>query len=348
MSNTYLSRSISAGNQKTFTVSVWVKRSTIGSSTYSTIISYADTVGGSGSTARGEILFTEDKLQFGFNPTASSWNNYYPANGRLFRDVNAWYHIVVAVDTTQSTASNRLKMYVNGELQTLNSSIGTQNMDTGFNKNGSTNHIGRSTSGTTNFFDGSMSHFHFCDGQQLAPTVFGETDATTGEWKIKTSPSFTPGTNGFTILKDGNTITDQSANSNNWSLGGGTLTKTEDCPSNVFATLSPHIIPKNSANTGISSGNLRFTNGNAVWQTEASAFGVTSGKWYFEVQFQNNSGGDRRFRWGYQTQDFVNVSGNNSVLGGSGQSAVCFLTGGYSASYGGYEIGETQTNLTSD
>ena len=84
-----------------------------------------------------------------------------------------------------------------------------------------------------------MSHIHFCDGTALAPTVFGSTDATTGEWKINTSPSLHYGTNGFTILKDGNTITDQSANSNNFSLGGGTLTKTEDSPSNVFATWNP-------------------------------------------------------------------------------------------------------------
>ena len=73
----------------------------------------------------------------------------------------------------------------------------------------------------------------------LAPTVFGSTDAVTGEWKINASPTFTPGTNGFTILKDGNTITDQSSNSNNFTLGGGTLTNTEDCPSNVFATYNP-------------------------------------------------------------------------------------------------------------
>ena len=290
MASTYLTRSISAGNQKTFTTSVWVKRAEIGSTVYSSILTYADSVGGSGGTPRGEILFYEDKLQFGFNPTASSWNNYYPTSGRLFRDVNAWYHIVVAVDTTQNTASDRLKMYVNGELQVLNSSIGTQNMDTGFNKNGSTNHIGRSTSGTTNFFGGSMSHFNFCDGQQLEPTVFGETDATTGEWQIKADATFTPGTNGFTILKDGNTITDQSANSNNWSLGGGTLTNTLDCPSNVFCTWNFLDSYYTEAN---------FSNGNATVQTPnaseaycTSTLGMSSGKYYMEVMTYDGSNRD--------------------------------------------------------
>ena len=84
-----------------------------------------------------------------------------------------------------------------------------------------------------------MSHIHHCDGISLAPTVFGSTDSTTGEWQINAAPTFTPGTNGFTILKDGNTITDQSANSNNFTLQSGTLTKTEDNPSNVFCTMNP-------------------------------------------------------------------------------------------------------------
>ena len=170
-------------------------------------------------------------------------------------------------------------------------------------KSGVTFRIGAYADTANNFFNGVMSHIHFCDGLALAPTVFGSTDSTTGEWKINTAPTFTPGNNGFTILKDGNTITDQSANSNNFTSSGTGVTTTKDCPSNVFATLSPHIIPKNSAG-GISAGNLRFTNGAAQWETEASAFGVTSGKWYFEVQFQNNNGGDRRFRWGLSNSRF--------------------------------------------
>ena len=84
-----------------------------------------------------------------------------------------------------------------------------------------------------------MSHFHFIDGQQYAPTVFGSTDTTTGEWKINTSPSATYGTNGFFILKDGNSVTDQSGKGNNLTVQAGTFTKTEDSPSNVFATMNP-------------------------------------------------------------------------------------------------------------
>ena len=86
-----------------------------------------------------------------------------------------------------------------------------------------------------------MSHIHFC-GYQYQASDFGETDATTGEWKIKTAPSVSYGTTGFFILKDGNSVTDQSPNSNNWTANGN-LTKSEDNPSNVFATFNALMLP---------------------------------------------------------------------------------------------------------
>ena len=101
-----------------------------------------------------------------------------------------------------------------------------------------------------------MSHVHFIDGTAYDASAFGETDATTGEWKINTSPSVTYGNNGFFILKDGNSVTDQSGNSNNFTVGGGTLTKTEDNPSNVFATWNPLSICNGSILKST------FTNGN--------------------------------------------------------------------------------------
>ena len=82
----------------------------------------------------------------------------------------------------------------------------------------------------------------FIDGTAYDASAFGEYDAN-GVWKIKTSPSVTYGTNGFFILKDGNSVTDQSGNGNNFTVGGGTLTNTEDNPSNVFATLNRFQIP---------------------------------------------------------------------------------------------------------
>ena len=135
-------------------------------------------------------------------------------------------------------------------------------------------------------FEGIMSHVHFADGQSLAPTVFGSTDSTTGEWKINTNPTFTLGTNGFTILKDGNTITDQSTNSNNWTLAGGTLTKSEDNPSNVFSTWNPLFKPW-SGSTTYTYGNTRLYNSHSTHGASATTLGATSGKYYMEMRQEN-------------------------------------------------------------
>jgi hypothetical protein len=133
-----------------------------------------------------------------------------------------------------------------------------------------------------------MSHFHLIDGTQYAASDFGSTDSTTGEWKINTSPSATYGTNGFFILKDGNSVTDQSGNSNNLTVGGGTLTSTKDCPSNVYATWN---VLNRNISTGIQSGGV--ANGNTYLATLASngtySFGSTlalkgTGKFYMEFK----------------------------------------------------------------
>ena len=185
------------------------------------------------------------------------------------------------VDTTQATASDRMKLYVNGVQETSFSSASypAQNFAIeGTFANGQDMYIG--TQHGYNYFEGVMSHYHICDGYAYQPSDFGSTDAVTGEWKINTSPSVSYGTHGTFILKDGNSVTDQSGNSNNWSVHGGTLTKTEDCPSNVFATFNPLI-----ANTG-----ANFLNGNNnCHRTSAGNYrrigctlGATSGKYYAE------------------------------------------------------------------
>ena len=91
----------------------------------------------------------------------------------------------------------------------------------------------------------------FFDGYKYDASDFGSTDSTTGEWKINTSPSVSYGTMVSWILKDGNSVTDQSGNSNNFTVGGGTLTKTEDCPSNVFATINALVIRKSIRSNGM-------------------------------------------------------------------------------------------------
>ena len=127
-----------------------------------------------------------------------------------------------------------------------------------------------------------MSHFHFIDGTAYDASAFGETDTTTGEWKAKTSPSVTYGTNGFLILKDGNTITDQSSNSNAFTLGGGTLTDLKDNPDNVFATMNP--LDNYYAGSTFSHGNNTINTGSGGYAANTSTLGMVSGKWYCEIK----------------------------------------------------------------
>ena len=284
MANTYLTRTpSSSGNRKTFTFSFWFKRGSLGSNQY-----IYTQYNSSNSYNSAIYLGSSDNFLFW------DYTNAYQLNlrlNRLFRDVNAWYHIVIAVDTTQATASNRAKIYINGVQETSFSTATypSQNLDLRINEY-QPQQIGISRYGSTNenFFDGSMSHFHFIDGTAYTPSAFGETDSTTGEWKIKTSPSVTYGTNGYFILKDGNSVTDQSGKGNNFTVGGGTLTKTEDCPSNVFATLNP--LDNYYTAATFSNGNTSQTThaGNYGWN--ASTLGMTSGKFYVEMKQTGFSG----------------------------------------------------------
>ena len=145
------------------------------------------------------------------------------------------------------------------------------------------------------YFDGSLSHIHYCDGQSYAPTEFGETDSTTGEWKIKANPSLTYGNNGYFILKDGNSVTNQAGNSSgNFSVSAGTLTKTEDSPSNVFATLNPLI---KADYASLSNGNNTITGTSASNNSHypATLQVGTSGKYYYEVKVTANESGGSEY-----------------------------------------------------
>ena len=291
MASAWLARQFTSGNQKTFTISCWVKRGSLGTRP---IVSYAATVGSGGSGARGNLSFDNDLLYFQFNPTGSSWWSYY-VNTRLFRDTHGWYHIVIRVDTTDGSASNRLKIYVNGEQQTLNSSIGTQDLDTGWNANNLYHHIGRYASSTsvtsTNTWDGGMAHFHYVDGTAYDASTFGETDATTGIWKPKTSPSVTYGTNGFFLKFDNSANMGLDSGGSNNLTTNGTIIQDKDTPSNVFATINP--LNSYFAGGSFSIGNTKIepsSSAHGAWNT--GTLGFSSGKYYWEVKVSGSNNGD--------------------------------------------------------
>jgi len=336
MASTYLSRTISsAGSGTTFTISCWFKRSQVSTDQY--LFSSRDT-GVSGSSVDQIFISNTDSLIIeGYNGSAYT---YRKVLNRKFRDTSAWYHLVIAFDTSNSTADDRIKIYINGVRETSfststnpSSSFNTYWLDTTdpFVVGSDVRSLGSTC------FNGLISHLHFSDGYALAPTVFGETDSTTGEWKIKTSPSFTLGTNGFTILKDGNTITDQSANSNNFTLGAGTLTKTEDCPSNVFATWNP--LAAHSSNVPF------FTNGNTTVrgldtssQTVSSTLAMPSkGKWYCEMKLTQEANAtssipnfgiiDAASLHKFRNQELISYNGGVNSYGGRVNSTNLYVDG---------------------
>ena len=201
------------------------------------------------------------------------------------RDPNGWYHCVIAYDTTQSTASDRLKFYINNVQYTVSNVGGDIPQNTIFPMNKSSFaqplYIGSYVNSAA-YFDGLMSHFHFVDGQQLTPSSFGEYDAN-GVWKIKTSPSVTYGNFGYFILKNGNSVTDQSGNGNNFTVAGGTLTNTEDSPSNVFATANPL---NKTSNIFLGNGNLGIgTTNTGTDEGIAGTIAFDNGKYYWENKY---------------------------------------------------------------
>ena len=283
----------STGNRKTFTFSAWFKRVVTGD-----IGNLFSQYAGSGSSTTS----THFRVRFNTNDTinVAAGSTDILTTNRVFRDVNGWFHLVLAVDTTQGTAADRVKLYINGTQETSFSSTSypSQNHDYAVNYSGYPMRIGADDSdgnGPYGFFDGLMSHVHFVDGTAYAASTFGSTDATTGEWKINTAPTLTMGTNGFTILKDGNTITDQSANSNNFTLVGGTLSNTEDCPSNVFPVLN-QLNPQASGYTFDGRGSLSVTgNTGDAWRTMYATFGARTGKYYWEQKITNFTGVDPHY-----------------------------------------------------
>ena len=317
MANTYLTRSVStSSNRKTWTWSAWVKKSDLTTGYNTLFSSYSD------ANNYTRIVFwssTSNQLT-----VSSKVAGNFPIDYRLTRvsrDTNGWMHIVVALDTTQATDTNRLKVYINGVLETAyegsSASLPSQDEEPFINRN-RVHYIGQ-TGDSSNYFDGSMSHINFVDGTAYDASAFGETDATTGEWVGKTSPSVTYGTNGFFILKDGNGITDQSGEGNDFTLGGGTLTDLKDNPDNVFATIN------NLVGSNLFGSTVNFSNGNTtVEDPSGSASGVnpyfmstlampSKGKFYCELKPSNFSSGS-----GHSIGIFRTSSGNTGdVTSGS-------------------------------
>jgi hypothetical protein len=294
----YLNRTPgTASNRQIFTFSGWVKRGALG------LTQRIMDVNNATADPRGNIGFTSsDTFEVIFNSTGSSFDVVLTTS-QVFRDPSAWYHIIVSIDTTQATASNRVKVYVNGAQIT---SFGTatypsQNTSLPFN-NTFAHNIGRATNGSA-YLDGYLTEINFVDGQALTPSSFGEYNEDTGVWQPKKYAG-TYGTNGFYLnFKDNASTTtlgdDLSGNGNDWTTNnfsltaGATYDSMIDTPTPYadggngrgnFCVLNP--LDK-GANSVVASGNLDISSNNGTRQGIKGTFGVSTGKWYFE--FTKNS-----------------------------------------------------------
>jgi len=268
------------------TFSFWIKRTKLGSSTI-----YSNTV--ENDNNRGYFEFSSDDFRTIDND--ASGTHFLLVTDRKFRDFSAWYHIVLRIDTTQSTANDRVRVYVNGVQETSFSTNTqpSQNENLKLLTGGQTdreyiNRIYGGSAGSHSFY---LSHFHFTDGQSYGPDSFGSTDANTGEWIINPSPSVTYGNQGWFLFKDDASLNDDSGVGNNWSSDSGTVQKSEDNPSNNFAIISAH--------TGnpleLQVGGLKSVTNNGETSTKNPNFfttlGYNTGKFYWETKISTFSTG---------------------------------------------------------
>jgi hypothetical protein len=209
----------------------------------------------------------------------------YASTSAVYRDPSAWYHIVLVYDTTNGTAADRMRLYVNGIQQTLTWGATPQTQNAPFsrwNVSGYTGDIGDFQYNNTANFDGYMAECYWIDGQALTPDSFGET-GDYGEWKPKAYAG-TYGTNGFNLkFENASSLGNDSAGSNNWTPNNLAATdQMVDSPTNNFCTWNPldsYLTPV------LSEGNLKFQMNNA--RCRGTIASQSDGKIYFEVYNPN-------------------------------------------------------------
>ena len=290
MANSYLTHTTSAPtNDKIMTFSFWLKK------------------GKEQEPIMSRHIDGNNRFQFYNLDSSAGLQLYQQVSGsvemnlshdRQLRDFSAWYHQVIAIDTTQATASDRVKIYINGELLSgySTATYPAQNADILFNGTSVVQEIGR-TNGS-DYYNGYMSHFAFVDGTALTPTSFGETDSTSGIWKFKTPSGVTWGNNGFHLKfeNSGALGTDSSGQGNNFTVNGN-LKQALDTPSNVYSVINQ--LTYSASQVTIQNGALSKagTPTSNAWRSFYGTLGASSGKYYFEMKVDQIENSDPNNFW---------------------------------------------------
>ena len=284
----YLSRTFGgASNRKTYTISAWVKITALGT----TKPIFTRYTGNSDAGFLGLYVNSDNYIYL------TGWNTIYLKSNRIYRDTSSWSHIVLAVDTTQSTSTDRIKLYFNGELQST-ATYNAPSQDADLVINEAVEH--RVGNYSTVYFDGYMAELNFVDGSALTPFSFGKTDTITGQWVPINTSGLNFGTNGFRLKfadNSGTTATtlgkDSSGNGNNFtpnnfSVAAGTGNDSmKDAPTNNFATFNSTF--ETASNASYGNGNLEFSTSSTGQKLARSTFAHNSGKWYAEFKLASYS-----------------------------------------------------------
>jgi len=293
-----LSRTPSSGsNRKTFTISMWVKGTT---TTTQTLMSAGETSG----AYNFNVQWAASKLSIIGNADSSSIMDLKTT--ALYRDFSAWYHFVLAFDTTQSTAANRVKVYVNGVQETSFSTETYPSQNTNIQVNNNTPHSFGKSAVNSQFWGGYMAELILIDGSALAPTSFGEFDEDSGIWKPIKISGLTFGTNGFYLeIKQSGTSAnssglgaDTSGNTHHFTVNNLTaINSTTDTCTNNFCTWNSLDTFYNTMT--FQEGNTQGTKPNSTVESYGtSTFGITSGKWYAEFKVISFSGSNSTIGFG--------------------------------------------------
>ena len=317
----YLSRTPSGtGNRRTFTFSGWVKRGVFDTSNGNDLFNAGTNPGNN----VDQLLF-DSSNRIRFYSYGGSYLFQYITN-RTFQDTSKWYHIVCAVDTTQSSASDRVKIYVDGDLIT---SFSTET-DPALNgecfhfNNTSTHYIGANV-GSQRFYDGYIAEYNFVDGTALGPDTFGVTDTSTGRWIPKALTGITYGSNGFRLQFGTSSALgdDTSGNTNDFSVTNLVAAdQRNDTPTNNLPVMRPY---DPSYSQVLYEGNLTtYTNGSNKGYAMCSTLRPKgSGKYYAEVRTSGNGGGGTLAFGCYTQEDLDGVTASGNVYVGHTGSNGC-------------------------
>ena len=323
----YLGRTFTnTGNRQIWTWSGWVKRGALSNGTL---------FGADGSNY-AFIYFNNDSLDCGEVVTTQQWRRM---TTQVFRDPSAWYHVVFAFDSTQATAGNRIKLYVNGTQVTAFSTSADPTLNYNSIVNTTIAHsIGSFAAPTRQaYLDGYLTEVNFIDGQALTPSSFGSTNALTGVWQpARYTGSY--GTNGFYLpFTDNSALTtssnvglgrDYSGNGNYWTTNNISITAgvTYDSMTDVptltsataanFAVLNPIGVPYSTGTA--SGGNLNWTGASAADKGMAATISMSSGKWYWECVITATAAGGSSYAGIAKTAGSSDTNANKIYIRGDG------------------------------